>query len=133
MFEHLDRMPNLRVLRQKGGDLRGPRRLEVGCNDAVTDLLGRCQSASELASVCLRFGIPPEEILRKARGAVSFGQFRMAVGNRIRGIVRRMDRARREGREMSLEEAARPTRKPKSRRVEHDAEITLPQGVCRGR
>ena len=58
------------------------------------------------------FGLTREEVLAKAARATGFGQFRMALGNRIRGICRRLELARRDAREMSLREAAYP----KSRR-----------------
>ena len=112
MFERLDTLENLRIRRHQKGDRAGRRCLNGGRNDAVTDLLAECQSASQLAAVAHRFGLSAEEILTKAARAASFGQFRMAIGNRIRGIVRRIDRARRRGRDMPLREAARPSRRP---------------------
>jgi len=59
-------------------------------NDAVSKLLATCQSPSELAKVAYRFGIPAPEIYDKAKSASSYGQFRMIIGNRIRGVVRRL-------------------------------------------
>ena len=109
MFEHLDGMEQLKVRRR--GDGSGRRHINGGCNDAVTDLLAKCQSASALAQLAHRFGIGAEEIHAKADRASSFGQFRMVLGNRIRGIVRRLDRARRRGKPLSLQEAARSRRR----------------------
>jgi len=115
MYEHLDAMENLKVRKHRHGADAGRRCLNGGCNDAVTDLLGQCQSPSQLAQIAGRFGLSAEEITCKAQRAVGFGQFRMAIGNRIRGIVRRIDRARRQGRPITVERAARPSRRPRQR------------------
>lgn len=102
MFEELDTMEHLKVRTEPGG-----RRVTTGGrNDAITDLLGACQLPSQLAALARRFGLSVGEIRLKAERASGFGQFRMAVGNRIRGIVRRIDRSRRRGRSLSLAEAA---------------------------
>ena len=97
MFSYLDGMANLRVLRLGRNIGQARRRVTGGCNDAVTDLLASCQTPSELADMALRFGVPAEEISRRAGRAATFGQFRMAIGNRIRGVVRRLQRAGRQG------------------------------------
>ena len=131
MFERLDVLENLRVRRHREGDRLGRRCLNGGRNDAVTDILAECQSAAQLAAIAHRFGLSAEEILTKASRAASFGQFRMAIGNRIRGIVRRIDRARKRGREMPLREAVRPSRgsaAPAGRRWRRDGRLDGPEG-----
>lgn len=117
MFEGLDKLENLRIRTHSQGSHAGQRCLNGGCNDAVTDLLGQCQSPSRLAEMAERFGLSPEEITVKAHRAAGFGQFRMAIGNRIRGVVRRIERARRHGLRVTVAQAAGASRRS-SRRLE---------------
>ena len=101
-FTSLDRIKRLRPLRRKG-----VRRTVCGMNDAVTDLLSRCQSVSDLAKVAYSFGVSAEEIRRKARSASGFGQFRVSIGNRVRGIAQRLERAKRRGVPLTIQAAAK--------------------------
>ncbi len=73
--------------------------------DAITELLAKCQTPSELALLAYNFGCSAEEIHIKAQRASSFGQFRMAVGNRLRGICNRL--RNRPVRKDTIREAAR--------------------------
>lgn len=75
-------------------------------NDAVTDLLARCQSASDLGRVAYAFGVAAAEIRGKAKAASGFGQFRVSLGNRIRGIAQRLERAKRRGSPLTIRAAA---------------------------
>jgi hypothetical protein len=107
-FDHLNADPRL-APRRSGGQ----RTVDMGARvDAVTDVFARCETPADLARLGCRFALTREEVLAKAERATGFGQFRMALGNRIRGICRRLELAQRRGREMSLLEAAYP----KSRR-----------------
>ena len=57
--------------------------------DAVSKLLAKCQLPSEIGIIAVEFGITIKEVVKRAKSAPNFGQFRMVVGNRIRGIVSR--------------------------------------------
>ena len=92
MFSRLDTYKNLQVTARS----RKTDSID-GRNDAVADLLSQCTYPSELARVAYRFGLTAFEIQMKAERASTFGQFRLAIGNRIRGIVSRLDRENRSG------------------------------------
>jgi len=102
MFAHLDKLPNLKVVRSKKG-----RKLHGGRNDAVTILLADCDSPTKIARMAHRFGMTQADINRKAKTASGFGQFRMAIGNKIRGICTRLENAQKSGDKLSLKKAAR--------------------------
>jgi len=103
-FSPLDCLEHLAARRADGR-----RRVDDGGrNDAVGDLLAACQRPSDLAELACRFGLCPAEVRQKALAAASFGQFRMAVGNRLRGICGRTEQAPRRGRAVSLRRAAYP-------------------------
>ena len=102
MFAHLNNMPNLKVCHTITG-----RKLHGGRNDAVADLLAGCDSPTKIAQMAHKFGVDRADINRKAKNASGFGQFRMAIGNKIRGICTRLDRAQKSGEKLSLKKAAR--------------------------
>lgn len=53
--------------------------------DAVGRILADCQAPSEIGAVAVVFGVGPKEVIRRGKNAPNFGQFRMVIGNRIRG------------------------------------------------
>jgi len=83
----LDDLLFVRRLSGNGGKRRirrnGKRR------DVVSRLLAKCQSASEMAELAVKFGMNPHEVMRRAKSAPNFGQFRMSIGNCIRGVISR--------------------------------------------
>jgi len=104
-FDHLNAEARLAPRRSSGR-----RTVDLGARvDAVTDVFARCETPADLARLACRFGLTREEVLAKAGRATGFGQFRMALGNRIRGICRRLELAQRRGQSMSLRQAAYPT------------------------
>jgi len=76
-----------------------------GRYDGVTDLLAKCNGPTDIALVAHKFGIPKKEIVTKAKKASSFGQFRMVIGNKLRGICSRLENANRKGEKLSLKKA----------------------------
>ena len=97
MFARLNKRPNLKVCHTAIG-----RKLHGGRNDAVSDLLAGCSTPAKIAVIAHKFGISRNDINRNARNASSFGQFRMAIGNRLRGICTRLERAERNGEKLFL-------------------------------
>ncbi|MBI5724584.1 MAG: hypothetical protein HZA50_11535 [Planctomycetes bacterium] len=83
------------------------RRIHAARSDAISDLLALCRDASQIAAVACTFGVSKKEILTKARRASSFGQFRMVIGNRMRGVAHRIAAARKKGIMISAAQAAR--------------------------
>lgn len=83
------------------------RRIHAARPDAISDLLAFCRSASQIAAIASAFGLTKKEILGNARRASSFGQFRMVIGNRMRGIAKRVVAARKKGIILSAGKAAR--------------------------
>lgn len=98
-FRFLNSKPRLQV-----GKVR---RLHAARSDAISDLLALCRSASQIAAVASIFGVTKKEIVVKAQNASSLGQFRMVIGNRMRGIARRIAEAKRKGIIISAAQAAR--------------------------
>ena len=103
MFARLDKLPNLRI-----SSSATSRTLHGGRNDGITDLLAKCSGPAEIAIMAHRFGISRAEISQKAKNASSFGQFRMAIGNKLRGICSRLEQSLRKGDKLSLKKAANP-------------------------
>ena len=81
----LHRCPNLRTRQNNGG-----RHTVTSTYDAVSQLLDSCQNASAIAREAHKFGLTWVELLEKGKSASTFGQFRMVVGRRMRGICRRL-------------------------------------------
>ena len=101
VFAHLNKLPNLRVSKSPTG-----RNLHGGRNDAVTDLLAECDSPEKIAMVAHKFGVDRADINLKGKNASGFGQFRMAIGNKLRGICTRLEKSERKGERLSLKKAA---------------------------
>jgi len=102
-FKTLDHRRKLRPRRRMHAAI-----VEAPCPDAIAEAFGQCQRPSEIAELAYRFGLTKAEILSKARRARGIGQYRMILTNRIRGIVRRLDKAGRRGIRLRLREAAYP-------------------------
>ena len=77
-------------------------------NDAVSDALSKCNSASEIGTLAMKFGITEAEVRQRAKSAKNFGLFRMAIGNRLRGITNRIAKAKRKSIKLSVSDAAYP-------------------------
>jgi len=101
MFARFNRLPNLKVSKSPTG-----RKLHGGRNDAITDLLAGCDSPAKIAHVAHKFGMDRADINQKASNASGFGQFRMAIGNKLRGICTRLEHAQRSGKKLSIKKAA---------------------------
>ena len=68
----------------------GERRQIAHKADKVGDALAKCDTPAAVAKVAKEHGITEEEIVQRGKSAPNFGQFRMVLGNRIRGIKARM-------------------------------------------
>jgi len=77
-------------------------------NDAIADALSKCENAADIAALGMKFGLTEQEVKTRAKSAPNFGQFRMVIGNRIRGVVRRISKAKKEGKKLTPAEAAYP-------------------------
>lgn len=80
-------------------------------SDKVAEALSKCDSASAIGNLAMQFGISEKEIRARAAAAPNFGQFRMVVGNRVRGIARRVAKAKQKGQKLTLTDAAYPKAK----------------------
>lgn len=90
----LDKVPHLqpRVLKKSK-----TRRLSAAVEDRTAEELAAAEKPSEMAAIALKVGIRVEEILERADAAPNFGQFRMVLGNRIRGTIARIAEAKKAG------------------------------------
>jgi hypothetical protein len=93
----------------------GERKTSTARNDQVSERLSDCGTPSEVAEFAMDFGITQKEIKERVEKAPNFGQFRMVIGNRIRGIVNRVAKAKEKGTDLSLEDAAYPKTKTVAR------------------
>lgn len=93
-------------LTKKGGKKR--RVTSHNRNDQVAAELAKCNSASEVGAFAMRFGLSEREVRTRAKAAPNFGQYRMVIGNRIRGIVNRIRKAKQKGVKLSPAAAAYP-------------------------
>jgi len=87
-FETLDRMFRVRFASKKSKKRRVWRNGKRG--DAIGRLLDQCQLPAEIGELAVKFGMHPDEVVSKAKSAPNFGQFRMVIGNCMRGIISRM-------------------------------------------
>ncbi len=62
--------------------------------DKVSEALAACGLPSELGNFAVKAGIPSERVLDIARRAPNWGQFRMVIGNCIRGALARTAKAK---------------------------------------
>ena len=77
-------------------------------NDAVADALGKCNSAAEVGALGMKFGLTENEVRNRAKAAKNFGLYRMVIGNRIRGVVNRIGKAKKKNQKLTQAEAAYP-------------------------
>ena len=77
-------------------------------DDAVSRAMNDCNSAAEIGELALKFGLREAEVIDIAKSCSNFGQFRMCLANRFRGAARRMERAKKSGKTLTLEQAAHP-------------------------
>lgn len=92
----------------------GERKVSNARSDSVSENLGDCQTPEEIAAFAAQFGINQDEINERVEKAPNFGQFRMVIGNRIRGIVNRIAKAKEKGEKLSVEHAAYPKKNTKT-------------------
>ena len=57
--------------------------------DAIGRLLDQCNSPSDIGKLALKFGMHPAMVIQIAKSAHNFGQYRMTIGNCLRGILNR--------------------------------------------
>ncbi len=111
--DQLDQMPNVQPRVYKGGDKAGQRKRGTSKADEISTKLAEANTPSALAAIASKVGITDEEILARAVSAPNFGQFRMVLGNRIRGIYSRFLKAQKAGLKTTMAElAAKGQRKP---------------------
>ncbi len=84
----------------------GDRKVSTGRADKVTEVLSKCNTRDEISDLCSKFGMTEGELDYRWRRAPNFGQFRMVIGNRLRGISSRMKKAEDKGESISVEAAA---------------------------
>jgi hypothetical protein len=89
----------------------GARKTSTARSDSVSERLSECETPEEIAAFAMEFGLSQKEIKERVEKAPNFGQFRMVVGNRIRGIVNRVAKAKEKGVKLSVEDAAYPKTK----------------------
>ncbi|MCK5612580.1 hypothetical protein KAR91_62490 [Candidatus Pacearchaeota archaeon] len=77
-------------------------------SDGLAKQMAECQLPSNLAMLASKFGFTDEDITRWAKEAPNFGMFRMRVGNRLRGVVTRIAKAKKSGVTLSVKDAAYP-------------------------
>lgn len=82
-------------------------------NDGVAAELAKCNTAAEIGNLGMRFGLSEKEVRARARSAPNFGQYRMVIGNRIRGVVGKIRKAKQKNIRLTVAEAAYPKTAPK--------------------
>ena len=82
-------------------------------NDRIREAMNGCDSCSKLAKLAQKFGISGDEIMTRAKSAPNFGQFSMVIGNRLRGIVGRIAKAKKAGITLRVADAAYPKKSVK--------------------
>jgi len=110
-FKSLDKLLPATPAR-KGSNRR--RVTENKRHDRTSEILDKCNSASEIANLAMKFGFTEHDIRNRAKAASGFGQFRMVMGNLIRGVVNRISRAKRKGQTLSVTDAAYPKKAEKA-------------------
>jgi len=75
-------------------------------DDGLAKEMAGCQLPSEIAMMASKFGFKDEDIIQWAKDAPNFGMFRMRVGNRCRGVLARIAKAKQRGVDLSVKEAA---------------------------
>lgn len=75
-------------------------------SDKLADEMAACATPSALAMLASKFGFTDEDINKWAKDAPNFGMFRMRVGNRLRGVMARIARAKKSNITLSVKDAA---------------------------
>lgn len=102
----LDGLDNLTPRLYKQGEREGQRKIGTSKADAVSDAMAECVTPSDVAELAQKFGLTDDEIMHRAEVASNFGQFRMVIGNRIRGVCHKIEVAKEQGVELSVQDAA---------------------------
>lgn len=105
-FEALDALENLQVQTYKKGDRAGVRKTGDARNDEIAEHMAKLTKPSELGAFAHEFKVPAERIADLAKKSPNFGQFRMLMGNLVRGVVSRMQKAKDEGLKVSIDDCA---------------------------
>jgi len=105
-YAKLNDQPNLKPTVYKTGDRAGKRKLTSHRNDEIGEALAACTKPSDFADFAAKAGITDKEIADRAASAPNFGQFRMTLGNRIRGIIGVLEKAQKEDRSLTKAQAA---------------------------
>ena len=77
-------------------------------SDTLAKQMAECSLPSNIAMLASKFGFTDEDIIRWAKEAPNFGMFRMRVGNRLRGVVTRIAKAKKSGVTLSVKDATYP-------------------------
>lgn len=77
-------------------------------SDKISEEMAKCQKPSDLAMLASKFGFTDEDINRWAKEAPNFGMFRMRIGNRLRGVMGRIAKAKKKDITLSPKDAAYP-------------------------
>jgi len=80
-------------------------------NDAVAEALAKCDSTADVATLGVKFGLSDAEVTARAKTSKNFGLYRMVIGNRIRGIVAKVGKAKADNKKLTLTDAAYPPKK----------------------
>lgn len=102
----LDKMKNIAVRTKASGE----RRVTFSRNDKTAEALAKADTPAAMGKLAVQHGISVEEILERGRKSPNFGQFRMVLGNRIRGVVKR----RKENPSLSMADAANPPKRSRA-------------------
>lgn len=104
-FVSLDKMENLQPRPEAKGSKK--RNVTEGARqDAVSEALAKCNLPSEIAALATRFGLTAEEIAERSKKAANLGGFRMVIGNRMRGVVSKIQAAQKAGVTLTAADAA---------------------------
>lgn len=138
-FKPLNDLPNLVVRTYKQGERAGIRKQSAARGDEISERLSACATPSDVADFASAVGLTNGEIAHRASNASNFGQFRMVIGNRVRGIIKVLEEAQKAGKVMSKEQAAAlgsgkqfadpkhlPQKAPKAPKAEKPAKVKLP-------
>ncbi|KKM18772.1 hypothetical protein LCGC14_1662270 [marine sediment metagenome] len=94
----------------KGKGKKKTRRIatEKTVKDTLAESMAECQRPSDLAMLASKFGFTDEDINQWAKEAPNFGMFRMRIGNRLRGVIARIAKAKKRNITLSPKDAAYP-------------------------
>lgn len=122
MSTNLENLNKVLSCNTVGKDKKRRKVADASRRDAVAEALAKCNSTAEIAALGIRFGLSEDEVKTRAQSATNFGLYRMTIGNRIRGVVSRIQKASRKGMKLSNHDAAYP---PKRARTAKPAKKTI--------